>query len=259
MIGDSHAALFGQAGFLPGTVKATYGTGSSLMTPTPTAVISQHGLSTTIAWALDGQQVTYALEGNISVTGAAVQWLGMFLGLPDPADAVARLAATVADAGDLFLVPAFVGLGAPYWNAAARGLISGLTHGSTAAHLARATLEAIAYQVRDVFDIMQSEAGTNLGVLLADGGASRNDLLMQFQADILGLPVLRNTSAEASPRGAAYLAGLAIGIWQTLDDIAQLPRLREPFEPRMAAQERKARYAGWQMAVARATLGTETN
>jgi glycerol kinase len=259
MIGDSHAALFGQAGFLPGTVKATYGTGSSLMTPTPTAVISQHGLSTTIAWALAGQPATYALEGNISVTGAAVQWLGTFLGLPNPADAVARLAATVADAGDLFLVPAFVGLGAPYWNAAARGLISGLTHGSTAAHLARATIEAIAYQVRDVFDIMQTEAGTNLRVLLADGGASRNDLLMQFQADIIGLPVLRNTSAEASPLGAAYLAGLAIGIWQTLDDIAQLPRLREPFEPHMAAQERKARYAGWQMAVARATLGTETN
>jgi glycerol kinase len=257
MIGDSHAALFGQAGFVPGAIKATYGTGSSLMTPTPRPVLSQHGLSTTIAWALDRQQVTYALEGNIPVTGAAVQWLGEFLSLNNPSEDVARLAATVEDSGGLYLVPALVGLGAPYWNDAARGLISGLTRGSSAAHLARATVEAIAYQVRDVFDVMQTEAGTSLNVLLADGGASRNDMLMQFQADIIGLPVMRSASAEASPLGAAYLAGLGVGVWQTLDEISQLPRPRELFEPRMPASERAALYGGWQMAVARATLGTE--
>ncbi len=256
MIGDSHAALFGQAGFQPGTVKATYGTGSSLMTPTSVPVVSRHGLSTTVAWALDHERVTYALEGNISVTGAAVEWLGEFLGLARRAEDVAALAASVDTTDGLYLVPAFVGLGAPYWNDAARGVISGLTRGSTAAHVARATLEAIAYQVRDVFDVMQREADVELTVLLADGGASRNDLLMQFQADIIGRPVLRSVSAEASPLGAAYLAGLAVGVWQTLDEIEQLPRPRERFEPQQSPQDRNARYAGWQTAVARATLGT---
>ena len=261
MIGDSHAALFGQAGFAQrtpaGIVKATYGTGSSLMTPTAAPVLSDRGLSTTVAWALDRERVTYALEGNIAVSGAAVQWLGEFLGLPNPAEDVARLAEGVADAGGIYLVPAFVGLGAPHWNDAARGLISGLTHGSTTAHLARATLDAIAYQVRDVFDVMQAESGMDLTVLLADGGASRNNMLMQFQANILGRPLLRNMSAEASPLGAAYLAGLATGIWRSLDDIADLPRPRERFEPVLSEQVRAALYAGWQAAVARATLGTE--
>jgi glycerol kinase len=256
MIGDSHAALFGQAGFVPGTVKATYGTGSSLMTPTAAPIPSRHGLSTTIAWALGSEEVTYALEGNIAVTGAAVQWLAEFLGLAGSA-AVAELAERAGASGGVYLVPAFVGLGAPYWNDAARGLISGLTRGSTAAQLARATIEAIAYQVRDVFDVMQAESGADLGVLLADGGASRNRMLMQFQADVIGRPVLRSASAEASPLGAAYLAGLGVGIWQTLDEIAELPRPRERFEPRMPAPERAALHAGWQAAVARATLGTE--
>lgn len=256
MIGDSHAALFGQAGFEQGTIKATYGTGSSLMTPTPGPVLSQHGLSTTVAWALDRERVTYALEGNISVTGAAVQWLGEFLGLAN-AEEVAKLAARTDDSGGLYLVPAFVGLGAPYWNDAARGLLSGLTRGSTAAHLARATLESIAFQVRDVFDVMQAESGMELKVLLADGGASRNSMLMQFQADVVGRPVLRALSANASALGAAYLAGLAAGVWDTLEQIEQLPRLRERFEPQMPLQERAARYAGWQSAIARATLGTE--
>jgi glycerol kinase len=257
MIGDSHAALFGQAGFVPGTVKATYGTGSSLMTPTPAPVLSQHGLSTTVAWALDRERVTYALEGNIPVTGAAVQWLGEFLGLANPAEEVSKLAERVDDSGGLYLVPAFVGLGAPYWNDAARGLISGLTRGSSAAHLARATIEAIAYQVRDVFDVMQTEAGMELKVLLADGGASRNSMLMQFQADIIGRPVLRSASAEASPLGAAYLAGLSVGVWRTLDEISQLPRPRERFEPQISTEERAARAMGWKTAIARVTHGTE--
>ncbi|MBV9229715.1 MAG: glycerol kinase GlpK [Chloroflexi bacterium] len=254
LIGDSHAALFGQAGFRPGSVKATYGTGSSLMTPTPTAVLSKQGLSTTIAWALDRTRVTYALEGNISVTGAAVQWLGEFLGLENPAREVASLAERVASTEGLYLVPAFVGLGAPYWNDAARGLISRITRGSTVAHLARATLEAIAYQVRDVFDVMQAEAGADLKVLLADGGASRNNMLMQFQADIIGRPLLQNASTDASALGTAYLAGLAIGQWQSLDEIMQLPRPQVLFEPGMPAQERDALYTGWRVAVARATL-----
>lgn len=258
MIGDSHAALFGQAGFAPGTIKATYGTGSSLMTPTPAPVLSRHGLSTTIAWALGPDQITYALEGNIAVSGAAVQWLGEFLGLAQPAAQVAELAASVPDAGDIYLVPAFVGLGAPHWNDAARGLIAGLTRGSTVAQLARATLDAIAYQVRDVFDVMQAEAGAPLTQLLADGGATRNDQLMQFQADVIGCPVLRSVSAEASPLGAAYLAGLEAGIWPSLDAIAALPRPRDSFPPHMPDAERARRYAGWQAAVARATLGTAT-
>jgi glycerol kinase len=228
------------------------------MTPTPAAVLSKRGLSTTIAWVLDREHVTYALEGNISATGAAVQWLGEFLGLENPTQEVARLAEGVENAGGLYLVPAFVGLGAPYWNDAARGLISGITRGSSIAHLARATLEAIAYQIRDVFDVMQTESGADLNVLLADGGASRNAMLMQFQADIIGRPLLQNVSTNASALGAAYLAGLATGLWQTLDEIMQLPRPQTRFEPRMPVQDREALYAGWQMAVARATLdGTE--
>jgi glycerol kinase len=254
LIGDSHAALFGQAGFQPGSVKATYGTGSSLMTPTPTAVLSKRGLSTTIAWALDRTRVTYALEGNISVAGAVVQWLGEFLGMEKPAEGVARLAERVENSGGLYLVPAFVGLGAPYWNDAARGLISGITHGSTVGHLAHAAIEAIAYQVRDVFDVMQIEAGADLKVLLADGGASRNTMLMQFQADIIGRPLLQNVSADVSALGAVYLAGLATGQWQSLDEITQLPRPQTLFEPQMTARDRETLYAGWQTAVARALL-----
>jgi glycerol kinase len=265
MIGDSHAALFGQAGFAgyplgaapAGMIKATYGTGSSLMTPTPAPVMSRQGLSTTVAWALDRKRVTYALEGNISMSGAAVQWLGEFLSLPDPAEDVARLAERVADAGGIYLVPAFVGLGAPHWKDAARGLICGLTRGSTVAHLARATVESIAFQVRDLFEVMQAESGMDPEVLLADGGASRNSMLMQFQADVIGRPVLRNLSADASALGATYLAGLASGIWQTLDQIEDLPRLRERFEPQMSIEERAARTLGWKTAIARATLGTE--
>jgi glycerol kinase len=250
MIGDSHGALFGHAGFQPGTIKATYGTGSSLMTPTPNPVISQRGLSTTVAWAYP-QRATYALEGNIYVTGAAVEWYGQLLGLERPAQAIEALAASAADAEGVYLVPAFVGLGAPHWSSDTRGLITGLTRGSTAAHLARATLESIAYQVRDVFDVMQVEAGTSLQVLLADGGASQNDLLMQFQADILGCPVLRSASSDVSALGAAYLAGLAVGLWASEAEIAGLPRPQDRFEPHMGDTQRAALYAGWQAAVAR--------
>ena len=253
MIGDSHAALFGQAGFRPGSVKATYGTGSSLMTPTAAPISSKHGLSTTIAWALGPQKVTYALEGNISFTGGAIQWLGELLSLADPAQGVSDLAKRVDGSEGVYMVPAFAGLGAPYWNDAARGLIIGITRSTTAAHMARAALEAVTYQVRDVFDIMQTESGYELQVLLADGGATRNEMLMQFQADITGRPVLRNLSTEVSALGAAYLAGLAMEVWSSLDEIEQLPRAHDQFEPKMITERRDTLYAGWQNAVALCT------
>jgi glycerol kinase len=248
MIGDSHGALFGHGGFKPGSVKATYGTGSSLMTPIPEVTFSTRGISTTIAWGQ--QEVVFALEGNIYVTGAAVQWLGDLLGLGQPSQ-VADLAASVDSAEGLYVVPAFVGLGAPHWDDGARGLVTGLTRGSTAAHLARAVIESIAYQIRDVFDAMGQDTGGKLHVLFADGGASQNDLLMQFQADIIGCPVLRNNSTVLSALGAAYLAGLTVGVWASQDEIAALPCSIDRFEPRLTAAERETLYAGWQQAVAR--------
>jgi glycerol kinase len=252
LIGDSHAALFGQAAFEPGTVKATYGTGSSLMTVTPAPVRSGHGLSTTVAWALP-TGTSYALEGNITMTGGAIDWLGQLLGGAHTASTVADLARTIDNAGGVYVVPAFAGLGAPHWDDRARGLICGLTRGSTAVHVARATLESIAYQVRDVFDAMRSDTSRALVSLLADGGASRNDTLMQFQADMLGCPVVRNASADLSALGAAWLAGLAMNVWSSLDQLSGLPRTVDRFEPSMSSSQREARYAGWTDAVQRAS------
>jgi glycerol kinase len=293
LVGDSHAALFGQASFRPGVIKATYGTGSSLMTPTAEPVASRHGLATTIAWGC-GDQVTYALEGNIPVTGAAVQWLGDFLlqfpqtdrreegaslisqpatmpepayhgkpkrasdyvpDLSDSARYVAKLAASVPDTHGLYFVPAFVGLGAPYWIEGARGVVTGFTQGTTAAHLARATLEAITYQVRDVFDAMQKDLNVPLSVLLADGGASQNDHLMQLQADILGKPVWRSSTSDVSALGAAYLAGLAVGLWSSIDEIESLTRRSDHFMPRMGESERERLYMGWRKAIEQTILG----
>jgi glycerol kinase len=249
--GDSHAALFGNAAFEPGTVKATYGTGSSLMALIDGPQLAPGGLSTTVAWALpDGAR--YAVEGNITVTGSAVEWLGQLLGLPDPASDVARLAATVGDTGGVYLVPAFAGLGAPYWDADARGIVCGLTRGTQAAHLARATLEAIAYQVRDVFDAMREGTGTGLDALLADGGASANDAVMQFQADLLGCPVIRNRTPDLAARGAGWLAGLATGVWRGIEDLRRLPRPVDRFEPSAESGARTHLYAGWRRAVTRA-------
>jgi glycerol kinase len=248
-IGDSHAALFGHAAFLPGSVKATYGTGSSLMAPVAAALRSGHGLSTTVAWGLTGG-ITYALEGNITVTGSALDWLGGLLGLEDRVSAVAALAKETPDSGGVYMVPAFAGLGAPHWDAGARGLLCGLTRGNTAADLARATVDSIAYQVRDVFDAMREDIGPP-SELLADGGASRNDALMQFQADLLGCPVVRNDSADLSAQGAAWLAGLAVGIWPSLEALARLPSRVSRFEPRMSEGDRNRLYAGWRDAVSR--------
>ena len=248
-IGDSHAALFGHAAFRPGSVKATYGTGSSLMTLVDVPTQSRHGLSTTVAWALPGR-LTYALEGNITVTGSAIDWLGQILGHSDGGLAVAELAQSVPDTGGVYLVPAFAGLGAPYWDSSARGLFHGLTRGTTSAHLARAAIESIAYQVRDVFDAMAADVGP-ASALLADGGASRNDALMQFQADVLGCAVVRNDSTDLSASGAAWLAGLAAGIWPSTDVLSGLPRTLRRFDPRMPEADRARGYDGWRDAVSR--------
>jgi glycerol kinase len=251
LVGDSHAALFGQAGFEPGCVKATYGTGSSLMMPTARRSEATGGVASTIAWGLDS--IVYALEGNIYATGAAVQWVADFAGLPGPA-AVAELAAGCPASEGVFLVPAFTGLGAPHWDDAARGLICGLTRGSSLAHVSLAAVESIAYQVRDVFDAMRAASGGTPRVLLADGGATRNSQLMQFQADILGVPVQRNNTPELSALGAAYLAGLATGVWGSLDAVAALPRSVDRFEPALSHAEREHLHAGWREALARARL-----
>lgn len=249
LVGDSHAALFGHAGFEPGMVKATYGTGTSLMSPTLQPIFSSRGISTTVAYSR--QQVRYALEGNILVTGSAVQWFGQLFGLQDTGKKIEELATSVDSTDGVYLVPAFVGLGAPHWKDRARGNISGLTRGSSMAHIARATLEAIAYEVRDVFDAMESDSGAPLQKLLADGGASQNTFLMQFQADILGRPVQRNLSSDIAPVGAAYLAGLEVGIWKDEAEIAALPRQVDLFEPKMDESTRKGLYSGWKDAVAR--------
>ncbi len=248
MVGDSHAALFGHAGFAAGSVKATYGTGSSLMTPTARRVASERGLASTIAWGLGS--TVYALEGNIYVTGAAVQWMADFVGLDSPGE-VAAMAERVPDTEGIYLVPAFVGLGAPHWDDQARGLITGLTRSSSLEQMARAVIDSIAYQVRDVFDEMQAATGGVLRVLLADGGVTRNAHLMQFQADILGVPVQRNNTPELSAMGAAYLAGLAVGTWTSTDEIEALPRSIDRFEPAIDPAERERLYGGWSDAVAR--------
>jgi glycerol kinase len=250
-IGDSHAALFGHAAFAPGQVKATYGTGSSLMTIVPASVRSRHGLSTTIAWSVDGhgKHVQYALEGNITVTGSAVEWIGQIVGLNSAAGA-GDLAKSVDDTGGVYFVPALAGLGAPYWDANARGLLCGLSRGTSAAHIARAGVESIAYQIRDVFEAMCEDAGAP-SALLADGGATGNDALMQFQADILGVPVIRSGAIDLSALGAAWLAGLAVGLWRDMAELSQLPRATSRFEPAMTTDRRDELYSGWRDAVDR--------
>ena len=246
MIGDSHAALFGQGGFQPSTVKATYGTGSSLMSPLVALSFSDKGIATTVAWGKENN-ITYALEGNISVTGSAVQWYASLLGMNTPEEA-AHLAAQVDSSEGVYIVPAFVGLGAPYWNDKARGLITGITRSTTSAHVARAVLESIAFQIHDVFNVMVDSAEP---VLLADGGGSRNDVLMQLQADILGCPVLRNNASEISALGTAYLAGLNTGFWSSNQDILSLPRSLDRFEPTISSTHREHMHAGWKDAIAR--------
>jgi glycerol kinase len=247
--GDQQAALYGQACFTSGMAKNTYGTGSFLLLNTGNkALTSQHGLVTTIAWD-SGEGVQYALEGSIFVTGAAVQWLRDGLGIIASAGETESLAASVPDTAGVYFVPAFVGLGAPYWAPHARGTIVGLTRGTTRAHLVRATLEAIAYQTLDVIEAMQQDAAKALTELRVDGGATANDFLLQFQADLLGVPVDRPVIQETTALGAAYLAGLATGFWQTSAELAACWARDRRFEPRMSLDEREARYRGWQRAV----------
>jgi glycerol kinase len=250
--GDQQAATFGQACFAAGSAKNTYGTGCFLLMNTgPTPVPSQNNLLTTIGWQLGGR-VTYCLEGSIFVAGAAVQWLRDGLGVIPAAADVERLAASVPDSGGVYFVPALVGLGAPYWDPYARGTILGLSRGTTAAHLARAALDAMAYQTRDVLDAMQKDAGIRLAELKVDGGASVNDQLMQFQADMLGVPVCRPAVAETTALGAAYLAGLAVGYWTDAAEVARNWALDRQYRPTMPTAERDRLYARWQQAVERA-------
>lgn len=250
--GDQQAALFGQACFNSGEAKNTYGTGSFLLMNTGNkAVQSAEGLLTTIAWGLQGE-VTYALEGSIFITGAAVQWLRDELQLIETAAESEQLAAAIPDTQGVYLVPAFVGLGAPYWDSFARGTIVGLTRGTGKAHVVRAALESICYQTRDVADAMAKDAGIELQTMKADGGAVANNFLMQFQADILGVPVARSTISETTALGAAYLAGLGTGFWQDQAEMRRRWALDRQFEPNMGAETRERLYRGWQRAVARA-------
>jgi glycerol kinase len=249
--GDQQAALFGQACFEPGMVKCTWGTGAFLLMNTGTEPVrSRTGLLTTLACGRDGSLV-YALEGSIFVAGAAVQWLRDQLGLIRQASEIEELARQVPDSEGVYLVPAFTGLGAPYWRPEARGAILGLTRGTSRAHIARATLESIAYQTRDVVDAMSADAGRPARELRIDGGAAANDLLAQFQADLLGIPVLRPRVTETTALGAAYLAGLAAGVWQSTDELARRWQLERRFEPAMPPDRRSALYEGWRKAVAR--------
>lgn len=255
-IGDSHAAMFGHGSYASGTIKATYGTGSSLMALTPSLLPDTPRLARTVAWSMGGS-TQFALEGNIAMTGSALQWVGEFLGLAEPAKDAAALAASVPDSGGIYFVPAMVGLGAPHWDARARGIISGLARSHTAAHLARAAVDAIAYQVTDVFLAMEGVASMQFTALHADGGATRNDSLMQFQADILGYPIQRSKNEELSALGAAWLAGMALGWWKSIAELSSLPRPLDSFVPRMTENRRKGLRDGWTEAVARACMHRE--
>ena len=249
--GDQQAASFGQTCFAPGTAKNTYGTGCFLLFNTgdrPQA--SQHQLLTTIGWQIGGE-VTYFLEGAVFVAGAVVQWLRDGLGLIRQAAEIESLAASVSDNGGVVMVPAFAGLGAPYWDPDARGTILGITRGTTKGHIARAAIESIAWQTRDLVESLQADAGQRLTELKVDGGAAMNDGLLQFQADCLGIPVLRPRIHETTAPGAAYLAGLAVGVWPNLTDLAGHWQLDREFQPRMTESDRQAGYERWQAAVVR--------
>ena len=257
--GDQQAALFGQACYAPGQAKNTYGTGCFLLLNTgQQAVHSEQGLLTTIAWQLgEGRPLTYALEGSVFIAGAAIQWLRDGLGIIAHATETEALAGQVPDSGGVYFVPAFVGLGAPYWDSYARGTIVGLTRGSDRRHLVRAALESLCFQSRDVLETMAGEAGIHLQALRADGGAAANNLLMQMQADILGVAVQRPAVTETTALGAAYLAGLATGYWTGVDELQAQWRVDAQFNPAMAADERDRLYRGWQRAVERARAWIE--
>jgi glycerol kinase len=249
--GDQQAALFGQTMFRPGQAKNTYGTGCFLLMNTGPKAVRSQDLLTTVAWGLDGG-VTYALEGSIFIAGAAIQWLRDELKIMTTSAESEALAASVPDSAGVYFVPAFVGLGAPYWDAFARGAIFGLTRGSGRAHIARATLEAIAYQTRDVLESMKRDSGIAVEVLGVDGGAAVNNVLCQFQADILGVPVERPSVHETTALGAAYLAGLATGFWENREEVARNHCIDVRYVPQLDSAARERLYAGWGRAVERA-------
>ncbi len=249
--GDQQAALFGQACFEAGSAKNTYGTGCFMLLNTgDKAVPSEKGLLTTVAWQIGGK-TTYALEGSVFVAGAAVQWLRDGLKAIQSSADVERLMGEVSDTDGVYLVPAFVGLGAPYWDPRARGVIVGLTRNTQMAHIARAAVDAMAYQTRDVLEVMQVESGLPLTTLKVDGGAAANATLLQFQADLLNVTVRRPVVAETTALGAAYLAGLAVGYWKSMDDVAANWALDREFRPAMPKAQSEKLYAGWKRAVGR--------
>ncbi|HEY0005014.1 MAG TPA: glycerol kinase GlpK [Pyrinomonadaceae bacterium] len=251
--GDQHAALFGQGCYDQGLAKNTYGTGSFMMMNTGRQTVASHaGLLTTIAWGIGDEPVEYALEGAVFITGAAIQWLRDGLGIIGEAAESARLAQSLASNEDVYFVPALVGLGAPHWDAYARGCLLGLTRGTTRAHLARAALESICYQTRDVVEAMERDSGIALKELRADGGAVGNSFLMQFQSDILGVPVEVPLITETTSLGAAYLAGLAVGFWETREELRAKWKVDQRYEPRMQDEERDRLHRRWLRAVERA-------
>ena len=251
-LGDQQAALFGQTCFSPGEAKNTYGTGCFMLLNTGTAPVpSKNGLLTTLAYKIGNEQAVYALEGSIAITGALVQWLRDNLGLIQKSADVEALAQTVDDNGGIYFVPAFSGLYAPYWKDNARGAIVGLTRYVNKGHIARAALEATAYQTREVLDAMNKDSGVSLTALKVDGGMVQDELLMQFQADVLGVPVIRPTVAETTSLGAAYAAGLAVGFWERVDDLRANWGKDKEWVPRMNAARREKLYAGWKKAVTR--------
>jgi glycerol kinase len=251
-LGDQHAAMAGQVCFAPGEAKNTYGTGNFLLLNTGSDLVrSKHGLLTTVCYQFGAESPVYALEGSIAVTGSAVQWLRDQLGIIAGAADVEELARQVDDNGGMYFVPAFSGLFAPYWRSDARGAIVGLSRFNTNAHLARATLEAICYQSRDVAEAMEQDSGVTLDVLKVDGGVTANELCMQIQADVLGVPVSRPVVAETTALGAAYAAGLAVGFWTSTDELRANWHEARRWLPRVRERDREQGYAGWRKAVTR--------
>jgi len=259
-LGDQQAATVGQVCFTSGEAKNTYGTGNFMLLNTGTNIVpSRAGLLTTVCYQFGGARPIYALEGSVAVTGSAVQWLRDQLGIIKQAADIEALACSVKDSGGVYFVPAFSGLYAPYWRADARGCIVGLTRFNDKGHLARATLEAISYQTRDVLDAMVKDSGVRLAVLKVDGGATVNDTLMQLQADILGVPVVRPVVAETTALGAAYAAGLAVGFWRDVEEMRMNWQADKQWEPRWSADQREAGYIGWQKAIERTLNWIDVN
>ena len=252
ILGDQQAALFGHGGFSPGDIKNTYGTGGFMLLNTGTQPVSStHGLLTTVAYKAGSDAANYALEGSVAVAGAGVQWLRDNLGLIESAADVEALAETVADNGDVYFVPAFSGLFAPHWRPDARGVIAGLTRFTASGHIARAVLESVGFQTHDVLEAMRADSGLRIGALKVDGGMVENDLLMQFQADLLGLPVIRPEVTETTVVGAAFAAGLAVGFWKDPTDVSRRWREERRFEPAMTDDHRQGLLRGWEKALDR--------